>query len=164
MAEKDPEMEHNHIIQITCFVAIATALIIDSLLGIFDLGTTPLLAFIPWYVRLILFGIFLFFALTLILRSHKALFGGYMKGHTTPDHLITDGIFEQVRHPMYVGTILIYFSLVLLTASLLGLGMVIGIALIYNFTIMDDEEKALEEFYGEKYHEYKKTTRKWEIG
>jgi len=164
MSEKDPEMARNHLIQLICLISTAAVLIIDSILGIFGLGTTPVLGFIPWWMRLILFGFFMFFALTLILKSHKALFGDYFKSKTTPDHLVTDGVFEQTRNPLYIGTILTYFAFVVLTASLIGLGVVIGIVLVYNFILMDSEEKALEEIYGDEYREYKETARKWEVG
>ncbi len=161
MSKKEPEMPRNHQIQLLCLLGMVNVLVIDTVAGLFGLGTTVVLGFIPVWIRLILFGIFMFFALTLIIRSHNALFGS---GHEPPDHLVTDGIFQQLRHPMYTGVILIYFSFVLLTASLVGLGLLIGIILIYNFTLMDPEEEFLEDAYGDQYREYKETTRKWELG
>ena len=65
-----------------------------------------------------------------------------------------------MRHPMYLGFILIYIALSIGTLSLLSL-----IPLIIGFFIYDRmaeyEEKGLEEKLGQEYLEYKKKVPKW---
>ncbi|NVM28470.1 MAG: isoprenylcysteine carboxylmethyltransferase family protein [Candidatus Helarchaeota archaeon] len=156
MSGKEPEMPKSHLIHVSSAIIMVSLLIIDSLLNI----TTWILEFIPWYINLALCVFFLVFAMLFILRSHKALFGGYFKSVSEPSTLITDGIFAQVRHPMYVGIILIHLSFVLLVGSLIGFGVWIAIIILYNW-LANYEEDYLDELYGEQYQDYKKHARKW---
>ncbi|MHA1651122.1 MAG: methyltransferase family protein [Candidatus Helarchaeota archaeon] len=153
--EKDDgrEMPRAHLIHLSSALAMTIIIFLDSFLQI----TTPILSFIPMVVRIILCGIVLFFALTFVIRSHNALFGG--EEHE-PNYVITTGIFDQVRHPMYVGILLTYFAFIVLSVSLIALGVWIGIVIIYD-RMASYEEKVLEELFGDDYREYKKRTSKW---
>jgi len=77
-----------------------------------------------------------------------------------PEHeLITCGIYKHVRHPGYMGELLLYFSIPLLFNSLYGfLVMVLLVPLIlYRIKI---EEQALIMKFGDEYRNYVKNTRK----
>ena len=146
-------MPRAHLVHIGCAVAIIAIMFIDMLLGI----TTPLLGFIPWYVSLGICIFILIFAAGFMYQSHKALFDESDEG---PDHVITDGIFDQVRHPMYVGILLIHLAFIILSQSLIALGAWFVVIFIYN-RLANYEEDVLEEMFGEDYKEYKKQTSKW---
>jgi protein-S-isoprenylcysteine O-methyltransferase Ste14 len=74
--------------------------------------------------------------------------------------IITDGVYTYVRHPMYLGTLLIYISLILLTMSLISLVPFIVIFFLYNM-IAVPEEKELERILGREYEDYKKRVARW---
>jgi methanethiol S-methyltransferase len=73
------------------------------------------------------------------------------------NHLKTDGLNKLVRHPLYLGTLLIFwgsflifpYDLILMIALISTLYLIIGIRL---------EERKLIRFYGDDYIHYKKTT------
>lgn len=95
----------------------------------------------------------------LMYLSHRAL-GDYWADHVKIYHshaLITDGIYGYSRHPMYLasilwitGTLLVSQNLLFLIASPLFIGV---------FLRIKKEEKVMEEYFGDKYREYRKKTR-----
>jgi protein-S-isoprenylcysteine O-methyltransferase Ste14 len=77
-----------------------------------------------------------------------------------PEHeLIRVGVYKYVRHPIYLGTLLAFFSVPLLFHSLYGfLVMVLKIPLtIYRIRI---EEQALLEKFGDEYRDYIKNSKR----
>lgn len=79
------------------------------------------------------------------------------KGFHELEHLVTKGIYSRVRHPMYLGTILIHIGFPIAAKSLLTLiSAVIWIPLIIVWKYV--EEKQLERKFGQEYLEYKKQT------
>ena len=64
-------------------------------------------------------------------------------------HLITTGLYDIVRHPMYFGGILIVFGWSLFWGSMLAIILSIALALVF-----DIKSKAEEEILAEKYPEY----------
>jgi protein-S-isoprenylcysteine O-methyltransferase Ste14 len=74
--------------------------------------------------------------------------------------MIDSGVYARVRHPMYMGTFLIYVGLALLTFSFLAFGALIGIFLVYNY-LATYEEKDLVRVFGESYLDYCKRVPKW---
>jgi protein-S-isoprenylcysteine O-methyltransferase Ste14 len=74
--------------------------------------------------------------------------------------LITHGIYNYVRHPVYTGTLLRAFAIPIYVTSLLGfLFALMGIPLfIYRIGV---EEKMLFEEFGDEYLEYTKDT--WKL-
>jgi protein-S-isoprenylcysteine O-methyltransferase Ste14 len=74
--------------------------------------------------------------------------------------LKTDGLYKRIRHPSYLGLILILAGLsVSMCNYITFLVIVIPIffAVLYRISV---EEKLLSEEFGEKYKNYKKTTKK----
>lgn len=72
---------------------------------------------------------------------------------TESNQLVTSGIYSKVRHPGYLGLILIYFGLAL------GPGIVWMLIPAVIFTVLTyltaiKEEELLKEQFGEKYEEY----------
>jgi protein-S-isoprenylcysteine O-methyltransferase Ste14 len=77
-----------------------------------------------------------------------------------PEHkLIRYGIYRYIRHPVYLGTLLAYFSIPLLFHSLYGFFvMILKIPLtLYRIKL---EEKVLLEKFGDEYRDYMKTSKR----
>lgn len=78
---------------------------------------------------------------------------------TSANHrLVTTGIYRYVRHPAYSGTLLMYLGFPLALGSVGGFGLAIALgvpALIYRIRV---EERALLQWFGEDYAEYRNRT------
>ena len=81
-------------------------------------------------------------------------------GDERPDEVIRAGVFRHVRHPLYLGSLLLYVGLTISTASLLSLAMFVVVLFFYDF-IAGYEEKLLEAKFGESYRDYRSVTGKW---
>ena len=69
--------------------------------------------------------------------------------------VITTGVFSIVRHPIYLGSILLYLGFIILSLSLLST-LVWFIIIIFYYMISRYEEKLLIQRFGSVYEEYKK--------
>ena len=99
-------------------------------------------------------------ALILFRITHKAL--GKMWSHSLDlrkDHkLVTSGIYEKVRHPMYTAFwVWAVGALLLLPNWIAGLSGVIGFGTLYFLRVGQEEKMMLDEF-GEEYSNYMKRT------
>ena len=110
---------------------------------------------IPLIFRLFLLGIALIVAAYLFGSGHVVV-----SHEQRPTGVVSSGAFRYVRHPLYLGGILVYFGLTVSTASLFCLALTIVIFLFYN-TIAGYEEKLLEAKWGDAYPVYKEKTGKW---
>jgi protein-S-isoprenylcysteine O-methyltransferase Ste14 len=117
--------------------------------------TTFLAAFIPIYARLVLMGMALGVAAYFFRSGHVVVSHGQR-----PDHVMSDGAFGYVRHPLYLGSILTYLGLTIVTASLASLTLFIIILAFYNY-IASYEEKLLLSKFGEDYARYRQSTGRW---
>ena len=76
-------------------------------------------------------------------------------------YLVTSGVFRFSRNPMYLGMLLFLLG----TAIILNIigGLIISILFIFymNFFQIIPEEKALQNLFGKKYRNYRKTVRRW---
>jgi len=88
--------------------------------------------------------------------SHRAVFPKESK----EKKLAKTGLYAHVRHPMYIGTPLIFISFILLTFSLISLIPLVINIILFN-SIMKFEENELEKVFGQKYKEYKKKVPRW---
>ena len=72
--------------------------------------------------------------------------------------IFKDGIYKYIRHPGYLGEIIIFFGLGFVTYSLLGiLGAFILSLIVYVGEVIPEEKYMLEKF-GKEYEEYMKET------
>ncbi len=76
--------------------------------------------------------------------------------------VISSSVFKISRHPIYLGAILVYVGMILLTLSLLSVGIFILIILFYN-CVANFEEKLLLEKFGKDYEQYIRDVPKWGI-
>ena len=115
--------------------------------------STMLAASVPWAVRIPLAAAVFVFSVLLINASHKVV-------HEGRDRLLTTGAFRLVRHPLYLGSMLAYLALVLLTFSLISAGIFVVIFCFYNL-IAGFEENVMEVKFGAEYREYKSKSGRW---
>jgi protein-S-isoprenylcysteine O-methyltransferase Ste14 len=69
--------------------------------------------------------------------------------------VITKGVFSMVRHPVYLGSILAFLGLIVMTLSLLSFIIWLIIIIFYYF-ISRYEEKLLLARFGKEYEDYMK--------
>ncbi len=74
--------------------------------------------------------------------------------------VIQNGIFNIVRHPIYLSEILIYLGLLVLNMSLAAFGVWIA-ATIFLHYISRHEEKLLVDRFGEEYKQYMRRVPMW---
>jgi protein-S-isoprenylcysteine O-methyltransferase Ste14 len=120
----------------------------------FDHSTNPVLIAIGAAI--------FFFSLYLFRKTHREL--GKMWSHSLDlreNHkLVTKGIYEKVRHPMYSAFWLWAIAPPFLLANwIAGFAGIIGFGTLY-FLRVGQEEKMMEDRFGEQYREYKTRTRK----
>lgn len=99
-------------------------------------------------------GILVILAIYFIRASHKDLLDAKV------DELATTGVFARVRHPMYLGSHLLYLGLAISTFSLASIVLWV-IAFAFYDSLANYEENKLEERFGEEFREYKNSVRKW---
>lgn len=117
--------------------------------------TTSLTALFPLSIRLLILAIIVVAAVRLIQSGHRAV------GHDgNSPVVITSGAFHYVRHPLYLGSMLFYLGLTVVTASFASVAWCVVIFFFYNF-IARYEEKLLLKKFGERYRMYRERTGKW---
>lgn len=139
--------------QVICLAAFLAVWILDSFffkVSNFLAGDVPLL------VRLAAAGLVFAAAVYFVQTGHRVISDDSVR---LPG-LVKDGAFARVRHPLYLGSLLFYLGLVLMTFSLVSLAALGGIFVFYNF-IASYEEKLLAQEYGLEYREYRKQVPKW---
>jgi protein-S-isoprenylcysteine O-methyltransferase Ste14 len=152
LPEKDGEHPFGDAGQLILLILFLVIWVGDS----FILGRSTFLAnYVPLSLRLLILALALALAFLLVKSGHVVI----SHGRSASD-LVTTGAFRYVRHPLYLGCLLVYFGLAAATASLWSLALLVGIFLFYNF-IAGYEEKLLEAKFGENYSTYKQKTGKW---
>ncbi len=116
----------------------------------FHLGYTLIpAALFPLWVRGPLAAALIIIALWLARAGLNMVFGEVRK----EPHVITRGVFSIVRHPVYLGAILIYAGFVALTLSLLSL--IVWLVIVgFYFVISRLEEAILLRRFGREYTKY----------
>ena len=115
--------------------------------------STVLVDFVPFFFRL--FPAILTFSLGayLAMKAHTVVFNDQPK-------LLGAGVYSWVRHPMYLGTLLVCFGFLLAISSILALMIWIAFFLIYD-KMATYEENDLRRILGEEYGAYQKRVPKW---
>jgi protein-S-isoprenylcysteine O-methyltransferase Ste14 len=95
-------------------------------------------------------------ALYLFWRAHADLGRNWSSSldiHNT-HKLITQGVYQYVRHPMYSASWLIYFAQALLLSNwIAGFGGLVAFSLLYFLRVPKEEQMMLQEF-GDQYQVY----------
>lgn len=107
----------------------------------------------PLYIRIPLAVIILIIAGYL---ARKGLTAVFSEVRETPV-VIREGVFHIVRHPIYLGSILTYLSLLVVCFSIASLVVWVIIILFYIY-LCKHEEKLLTSKFGKEYEQYKLAT------
>jgi protein-S-isoprenylcysteine O-methyltransferase Ste14 len=75
--------------------------------------------------------------------------------------LITTGVFQISRHPMYLGMALILFGLAIVMGSLTPLIFIAIFVILMELVFVRAEEKMLKQQFGPVWDAYKNNVRKW---
>lgn len=78
-----------------------------------------------------------------------------VEGHT----LVKDGLYQHIRHPLYLGEILRNFGIVSIFSSGYGMLFIMIGAILLLFRINAEEEMLIEVF-GSEYEDYKRKTKR----
>ncbi len=152
MKQHEGEHPFGHYGQIISFVLFIVVWGLDS----FRFHFLPQIGLaVPPLVRISLFVVLVTFAIVLMNDGHRVLSDDHKVGK-----LATDGYFRITRHPLYLGILIFYLALSILTASFLSFMSLIFIFIYYDF-IARYEEKYLYLKFGESYLNYWKKTPKW---
>jgi len=115
---------------------------------------------VPVLVRVLL-GILSFaVGIYLVAKSEVAIFGRTLLGRTGKPKFVTSGVYAWVRHPMYLGSLLVLLVFFFATLSLLSLLVWVGLSVFYD-RMATYEEQDLIKILGEQYLNYQKQTPKW---
>lgn len=89
---------------------------------------------------------------------------GGKEGKVYAEELVTSGIFNHCRNPLYVGNILMLCGVGVLSNSLLYVAVFIPFFLFVYQAIVLAEENFLRSKFGEKYNHYTATVNRWVPG
>ena len=118
--------------------------------------STFLIGSFHWLLRGSIAFISVVVGVYLVQGAHKAVFD-----EALPDPKVIDwGVFSFVRHPMYLGVLLIMIGLFFWSFSLLSFSIWVGFFFFYD-QMASYEEEALIRKFGEDYTEYQRKVGKW---
>ena len=80
---------------------------------------------------------------------------------TSPDKLITKGIYRYSRNPMYLSTIILFVGIGIATASWIFLLLPVVYMSVLPLRMVDAEERHCLKIYGNYYREYMNRTPRW---
>lgn len=148
-------MKAKQILPTTCvLIALITILVLHfTLPGI-------ILIPLPWNL-LGLIPLVLGVVLNLIADGALHRAGTTVKPFQESNALVTDGIYQFSRHPMYLGFVSILLGVAILLGSLTPWVIILVFALLMEVGYIQVEERMLEEKFGQVWLVYKKKVRRW---
>ena len=78
-----------------------------------------------------------------------------------PARIVSSGIFQKSRNPIYLGMVLLCAGIAFLADSLWLLALVPLLAAVLQKGVIEPEEAYLERHFGEDYPRYKAKVRRW---
>jgi len=118
--------------------------------------STFLVRFVPLLLRISLAAVFLVAGGLLLLKSHTAVFGEA----DGAARLLDSGVYSLVRHPMYLGILVLGIGFFFAIPSLSSLAVLILFFVLYD-RMASYEEKDLIRRVGNEYSAYQKRVPKW---
>jgi protein-S-isoprenylcysteine O-methyltransferase Ste14 len=140
-------------IQVVLLLLFLTVWALDSFL--LKASTLPA-RFVPLPLRLLIAGALIFLGLLYVKRSHNLVIDEKYDEPT----LIETGVYSSVRHPMYLGILLLYFGLSASTLSIISFGLWLGIFAMYD-RMAAYEEQDLMRIFDVEYIDYKRRVPRW---
>lgn len=111
---------------------------------------------LPYWIWIICGAVILAFGFYYARLSLKMIFGTRRE----KPEIISNKVYNNVRHPMYLGAVLFYCGVTFIMCSLPLAAVTLIIFLFYNF-IAKHEEKLLVQKFGDEYIIYMKKVRRW---
>lgn len=148
-------MKTKHVLPPVYFLmSIVTMALLNFLLPIINFAHYPwnLLGLIPLGIGI---------ALNLIADAAFKKTRTTVKPFEISSSLITTGIFQISRNPMYLGMVLILIGVAILMGSLSPLIVVVFFTALMEMIFVRVEEKMLEQQFGSTWADYKNEVRKW---
>lgn len=132
--------------------AVVLGIVLDRLLPAFVLSLTLSLP-----LRILLGAILLGGGAALAVPAERAFraAGTAVKPWKPSSVLVTGGIFQWLRNPMYVGLVCGLAGIAILLASDWTMVMTVGFALVVHVGVVKREERYLESKFGDAYRRYK---------
>ena len=84
-----------------------------------------------------------------------------VKPFEKPSLFITEGPFRFSRHPMYLGFVMTLFGLAFGLGNVIAFLAPVAMFITFELLFIPQEEKSMEETFGQEYLEYKKRVRQW---
>jgi protein-S-isoprenylcysteine O-methyltransferase Ste14 len=78
--------------------------------------------------------------------------------------LVTDGVFDKTRNPLYVGILVVQYALAMIFALDWLLLLILPSWIILHFAVVRHEESYLERKFGEAYRRYKTRVPRYLLG
>ncbi|MFX1536748.1 MAG: methyltransferase family protein [Promethearchaeota archaeon] len=141
------------LVQVLSFLGFIVVIIADlAFLTIFS----PIHDLIPWYIRLIIAAPILIGAGLVSKKGINIVYGNIRD----PPCVIESGPFRFSRHPMYLGALLFYLGIIILTFSVIGTIYYVGVIGLYNYLARYEEMHLIQKF-GQEYKSYMKKVSRW---
>jgi len=142
-------------IQIVLIGSFIVVMLFDNISTV-SFGYPDILGRVSAYPILLLPAAFLFaFGVYLIKESHAAVFG-----RTGKPEFVDSGVYSLVRHPMYLGGLMILLGFLFLKFSLIAFAIWI-VYLVLCDRMANYEEKDLLRVLGKQYADYQSRVPKW---
>ena len=139
--------------QLYAFISFTAAVLIDH----FFLGwASSFRSVVPFGARLPITLLIVLFGLFLSLSGIHTVFSEY----TEQPRMITSSLFSFVRHPVYLGALLVYIGLLVFLLSPLALVVFVAVIFLYDWLAQDEEARMLKVF-GQRYEVYRLQTPRW---
>lgn len=120
------------------------------LLGVFLARTGLMSMESAWAFVMVTSSFIIFFGFFLMSR-------GWSRIHASKGELVTDGAYKYVRHPQYLGLVILTVGLLIQWPTIVTLAMWPVLIIMYYRLAKKEEEEATLAF-GERYEEYKRHT------
>lgn len=146
-----PEHPFGDFIQFLMFIIFLVVWVLDSIFFEFF----KLNALIPLFIRVAFSILLLVLSGYLVVKSHFMVFG-----ENRIDKFVETSVYSIVRHPMYLGGLLFFLGLVIITLSVLSFIIWCGMFIIYDW-LASYEENELVRIVGRKYEKYQEKVSKW---
>jgi len=155
--EHRPDIAGEHrfgdLIQGLFLILFIGAVVIDRLF----LKTSAILSpYFSIWLRIPISILILWFAWYLAVGGLRIVFGEIREKPV----VVNQGVFSQMRHPIYLGGILMYLAALVLTLSMIAAILWVFIILYYGF-LARFEEKLLIEKFGDEYRLYMQQVPMW---
>lgn len=122
--------------------------------------STVLAGVVPVWVRLPIAILSFAVGVYLGIKSLAVIFGRTLVGRNGKPQFVTTGVYAWVRHPMYLGSLLVLLGFFFSTLSLLSLLVWAGLFFFYD-RMATYEERDLCRILGEQYLNYQNRVPKW---